>query len=71
MGAMPVAGWVVAGAERPQPRRDGTPERGTGREALAWGYLVHPSLMPTVFARGESAADRDAGEATKVVARKV
>jgi hypothetical protein len=67
MGATPVVSRSVEDASRPG-RRDGVPEPVARREPAAWGYLVHPSLMPTVFAPSQGDPDRDI---PKVVVRKV
>jgi hypothetical protein len=69
MGATSMVGCAVAGVGRPQLRREDTPDPIPDSGAPAWGYLVHPSLMPTVFARSERAPGGEAGE--KVAARKV
>jgi hypothetical protein len=68
MGATPIAGCAITGLERPLPRGEGAPATAASREALAWGYLVHPSLMPTVFARRERASEDNPGK--EVAARK-
>lgn len=69
MGATPMVGCAVAGVGRPQLRREDAPVPAPHSGAPAWGYLVHPSLMPTVFARSERTPGGDPGE--KVAARKV
>jgi hypothetical protein len=69
MGATPIAGHRHDGEPMPQQWRIETPVTGPRRETAAWGYLVHPSLMPTVFAPGgDAAANRTAEE---VAARRV
>ncbi len=67
MGATPVVGRFVEDAVRTERRRD-APESVAVRETVAWGYLVHPSLLPTVFAPSQ---DDPVPDGTKVVARKV
>jgi hypothetical protein len=70
VGATTPANWRGEGTGRPRRRDDG-PAAAASRVALAWGFLTHPSLMPTVFARAEQAPDGESDEEGKVVARKV
>ena len=54
MDATPIAGRRHAGKGKPPVWRTDTPAE-TSRGAMAsWGLLVHPSLMPTVFAPGSN-----------------
>ncbi len=51
-------------------RRREAPEPAVRREGPAsWGYLVHPSLLPTVFAPGGPPQERETEE--EAAARKV
>ncbi len=51
-------------------RRRETPLPAVRREGPAsWGYLTHPSLLPTVFAPGGKAEEPTTGE--EAAARKV
>lgn len=69
MGATPVVGRFVEDSTRlKRGRRRGAPEPAEGGEPATWGYLVHPSLLPTVFAPSQDHPDPDT---PKVVARKV
>ncbi len=69
MGATPIADHRSLGDSMPLERRNDTPSSAPRREPAAWGYFVHPSLMPTVFAPSGSAPAMAAPE--EVVARKV
>jgi hypothetical protein len=50
------------------PRAD-QPKTAPRSEGTAWGYLVHPALMPTVYSPGGDASGDAPGE--EVAARKV
>jgi hypothetical protein len=69
MGATPIAGHRHEGEPMPQLWRNDTPVAAPRRESAAWGYVVHPSLMPTVFAPSGSAAA--SGTVEEVAARRV
>jgi hypothetical protein len=69
MGATPIAGHRHDGEQMPQQWRNDTPVAALHRERAAWGYLVRPSLMPTVFAPSGSAAG--SGTSEEVAARRV
>lgn len=69
MGATPIADHRSRGDSMPLECRNDTPSRTPRREAAAWGYFVHPSLLPTVFAPSGSAPGITAPE--EVAARKV
>ena len=56
MDATPIAGRRNAGAGRPQVRRTDTPADPSRGGMASWGLLVHPSLMPTVFAPDTTAS---------------
>ena len=69
MGATPVVGRFVEDSTRLGGwRREDALEPVARREPAAWGYLVHPSLLPTVFAPSQDHPDP---ETPQVVARKV
>jgi len=69
MGATPIADHRSQGESMSLGCRTDTPSSAPRREPAAWGYLVHPSLMPTVFAPSGSAPAIAAPE--EVAARKV
>jgi len=66
MGATPVSDRIV-GTGAGRGRREDLPDAAARSEGSAWGYLVHPSLMPTVFAPSQGPAAPGPKEA---VARK-
>ena len=68
MGATPVIGG--RSEHRPLPR--GRPKEApaaAAAETAVWGYLVHPSLLPTTFAPSGNAPEGDSQE--QPTARKV
>jgi len=69
MGATPTAGQTGEDDRMVLPRRREVPNMEQRRETPAWGYLVHPSLLPTVFAPSSGAPSGDPGQ--EVAARKV
>jgi len=69
MGATPIADHRSLGDGMPLGCRNDAPSSAPRREPAAWRYLVHPSLMPTVFAPSGSAPGISAPE--EVAARKV
>jgi hypothetical protein len=69
MGATPIAGHRHDGEQMPQQWRNDTPVTAPRRETAPWGYLVRPSLMPTVFAPSGGAGAN--GTTEKVAARRV
>ena len=50
MGATPLIGGRNEGRPAPRGRPKQAPARATPAESGAWGYFVHPSLLPTIFA---------------------
>ncbi len=69
MGATPAAGTAGGDGGTLLPRRREAPDLADHRETLAWGYLVRPSLLPTVFAPSGNAPSEDVEQ--KVAARRV
>jgi hypothetical protein len=69
MGATPVAGHRHTGERMPQAWRNDTPAPAPRREVAIWGYVVRPSLMPTVFAPSGSVPG--SGTPKQVAARRV
>jgi len=69
MRATPMPGRRVEEARVRVPRSDETADVTGRREAGMWGYLVHPSLLPTIFAPSGSGPQLPAGEES--TARKV
>jgi hypothetical protein len=55
MGAMPTAGHRNEGEKLPRVWCGDRPVAAPRREVAAWGYFVHPALMPTVFVSTGSA----------------
>ena len=49
MGATPLVGGRNEGKPAPRGRPKEVPARATPAESGVWGYLVHPSLLPTIF----------------------
>jgi len=50
MGATPMVGGDREGRTTPRGRPKERVVAGTPAESGAWGYCVHPSLLPTIFA---------------------
>ena len=69
MGATPIAGHRNEGGRMPKLWRNDTPVAAPHGEMAAWGYVVRPSLMPTIFAPSGSRPAICASE--EVAARKV
>lgn len=69
MGATPIPGRRDEEPRMRVPGSDETAELSGRREAGMWGYLVHPSLLPTIFAPSGSGLQAAAGE--EPTARKV
>ena len=69
MGATPMPGRRGEDERMRVPKSDEIAASPGRREAGMWGYLVHPSLLPTIFAPSGSGPQSPAGEDT--TARKV
>jgi len=69
MGATPMVGGRSEGAPMRTVQRKEAPVTTIHCESGAWGYVVHPSLLPTIFAPGGKIPVRD--EAESPTARKV
>ncbi len=69
MGATPTAGLAGGNGGTLMPRRKEAPDSADRRETPAWGYLVRPSLLPTVFAPSGNAPGEDLEK--KMAARRV
>jgi hypothetical protein len=68
VGAM-VAAMRRANRDRAEMVRAARPDAAPRSEGAGIGYLVHPALMPTVYAPGDDASDDVPGE--NVAARRV
>jgi hypothetical protein len=69
MGATPIASHRNEGGRMPKLWRNDTPVAAPRGEMAVWGYVVRPSLMPTIFAPSGSRPAISASE--EMAARKV
>ena len=68
VGAM-VAAMRRESRDRAEAVRAAQPQAAARSEGSPWGYLAHPSLMPTVYSPSGDASDDATGE--EVAVRKV